>query len=311
MGQKLALGVSLFHKEVDYDSLNSMYDETYNGGTVSLTKSLNRSQTLSGGVSYTLEAVDVGINSGFTTNSTTNLVASSGGIYSSATTSGPNISTNIYDERGSRLINKFGLSLSYDTRRSVKDNDRGQHTELTVSAATPPGDTDFYKLELKTAWFFRGFRPGDILELDAQGGVADTYGGTPRLPIFERYFLGGLYSLRGYRYRQVGPSDQFGEPLGGDTYFFGGAEYSIPIVKIVRLAWFYDVGNVFADPYSFKLTEQQTHFYEDDVGMGLRIVLPVGGGMPLRLDYGVPITHDANTGSSGHVQIGVGYTRNF
>ena len=235
--------------------------------TLSLNKSLNKNQTLSGGVSYTPELVHVSINSGFTTNNTAGSVA--------------NISTNIYDEGARYFINKLGLNLSYDTRRSVQDNDRGQHTELTLSAATPPGDTDFYKLELKTAWYFRGFRPGDIFELDAQGGVADTYGGTARVPIFERYFLGGLYSLRGYRYRQVGPADQFGEPLGGDTYFFGGAEYSIPIVtKIIRLAWFYDMGNVFAGPYSFRRTEQQTRFYEDNVGMGLRIVLPIGGGMP-------------------------------
>ncbi|MGD1086287.1 MAG: BamA/TamA family outer membrane protein, partial [Verrucomicrobiota bacterium] len=312
MGKKLALGVSLFHREVDYDSLNNMYDETYNGGTLSLNKSLNKSQTLSGGISYTPENVRVSINSGFATNITTNLAGAPGGLYNAYQATGPNISTNIYNERGSYFINKFGLDLAYDTRRTVKDNDHGQHTDLTLSAATPPGDTDFYKLELKTGWFFRGLRPGDIIELDAQGGVADTYGGTPRIPIFERYFLGGLYSLRGYRYRQVGPADQFGEPLGGDTYFFGGGEYSIPIVKdFVRLAWFYDIGNVFANPYSFKLTEQQTHFYEDDAGMGLRIVLPIGGGMPLRLDYGIPITHDANTGSSGKVQFGVGYTRNF
>jgi outer membrane protein insertion porin family len=309
MGKRLALGVSLFHKEVDYDSLNSMYNETYDGGTVSLTKGL--SQFLSAGVSYTLEAAHVSINSGFTTNATTNLVATPGGLYQNAYSSSPNISTNIYDEHGTYLINKFGLNLAYDTRRSVKDNDRGQRTELLVGIATPPGDAEFYKLELRSAWFFRGFRPGDILELDARGGVVDTYSGTTHVPIFERWFLGGLYSLRGYRYRQIGPSDHFGEPLGGDTYFFGGAEYSIPIVKMIRLAWFYDMGNVFADPFSFKLTQAQRNFYSDDVGMGLRIVLPVGGGMPLRLDYGIPMTHDPNLGSSGRVQIGVGYTREF
>lgn len=311
LDQKLALSVSLFHREVDYDSLNSMYDETYDGGTIGLTKSLNKSQTLSGGISYTVEAVHLSINSGFTTNSSTNLVSAPGGLYNQANAAGPNISTNIYDEHGTSLINKFSLNLAYDTRRTQKDNDRGQHTELLADIATPPGDTDFYKLELKTIWYFRGFRPGDILELDARGGVADTYGGTARVPIFERWFLGGLYSLRGYQYRKVGPSDQFGEPLGGDTYWFGGAEYSIPITKIVRLAWFYDIGDVYSDPYSFRLSQQQTKFYNDDIGMGIRVVLPVGGGMPLRLDYGIPIIHDPNVGNSGRVQVGVGYTREF
>ena len=133
---------------------------------------------------------------------------------------------------------------------------------------------------------------------------------TAQVPIFERWFLGGLYNLRGYKYQSVGPEDQFGEPLGGDTYFYGTAEYSIPIIKMLRLAWFYDIGNVFTDPYSFRAGPGRG-FYTDDIGMGLRIVLPIGGGTPLRLDYGFPIQHDPNLGNSGRIQVGVGYTHDF
>ena len=212
-----------------------------------------------------------------------------------------NLSTNIYDERGSYFINKFGFTLDYDSRTDFRNPDRGQHTELLTQIATPPGDTDFYKIEMRSSWYFKGFAPGHILQLDGRSGVVDGYGGTDHIPIFERWFLGGLGSLRGYRYHQIGPQDSFGEPLGGDTYFFGDAEYSIPLVKIVRLAWFYDIGNVFADPYSFKLTQAQTHYYSDDYGIGLRIVLPIGGpqGVPLRIDYGIPLTHDSNLGQPG------------
>ena len=59
--------MDLFHREVDYDSLNSMYNETYDGGTISLTKPLG--PYFKGSVSYTLENVHVSMNSGFTTNS--------------------------------------------------------------------------------------------------------------------------------------------------------------------------------------------------------------------------------------------------
>ena len=184
---------------------------------------------------------------------------------------------------------------------------------MLAQIATPPGDTDFYKLELRSSWFFQGFLPAHYFQIDARTGVVDGYGSTQHIPIFERWFLGGLTSLRGYRYHQIGPADIYGEPLGGDTYFFGDAEYTIPIVKMISVAWFYDIGNVFANPYSFKLTQQQSHFYSDNVGIGLRIVLPILGpqGVPLRLDYGFPLTHDPNTGSTGRVQIGVGYTREF
>jgi outer membrane protein insertion porin family len=299
MGKRLILGVSLFHREEDYDSLNSLYNETFNGGTISLTKPLAR--YFKGSISYTPEDVQVSMNSGYHTNT----------LYDTTPNTPPNISTNIYDERGTFLINKFGFTLDYDSTVELRNPDHGVHAELLTQVATPPGDTDFYNVELRSSWFFKGFAPGHILQLDARGGVVDTYGGTQRVPIFERWFLGGMGSLRGYRYHQIGPQDVYGEPLGGDTYFFGDAEYSIPLAKIVRLAWFYDMGNVFANPYSFKLAQSQTHFYSDDIGVGLRIVLPIGGGTPLRLDYGIPITHDANVGSSGRVQIGIGYTRNF
>jgi outer membrane protein insertion porin family len=257
------------------------------------------------------------MNSGFHTNSTTSTVfttnASTGLVTSSNSVTGGNISTNIYDEHGTYFENKFGFTLDYDTRAQLRDPDRGQRSELIAQIATPPGDTDLYKLEMRSSWFFKGFTQGHILQLDARTGVVDTYGGTSRVPIFERWFLGGLGSLRGYRYHQIGPSDPYGEPLGGDTYFFGDAEYSIPLAKILRLVWFYDIGNVFAQPYSFKLTESQTHFYSDDVGIGLVIALPFGGpgGVPLRIDYGIPITHDANLGSAGRVQIGVNFLRGF
>jgi outer membrane protein insertion porin family len=288
-----------------------MYDESFDGGTVTLNKGIN--QFISGGLSYTLEAARVAINSGFTTNSTTTYVPAANGLTSTQSVTPPNISTNIYDEHGTDLINQFGLTLAYDSRKAIKDNDRGAHIQFEADAATPPGDADFYKLELKSSFYFRGFRQGDILEIDARGGVVAPYGDSSHIPIYERWFLGGLYSLRGFRYRQVGPQDEFGEPLGGDTYFFAGAEYSIPLAKIVRLAWFYDMGNVFANPYSFKLSNRQENFFEDDVGMGLRIVLPLGGGMPLRVDWAFPITYDSSidVGHTGRIQIGIGYTRDF
>jgi len=311
MGKKLALGVDLFHREVDYESLNQMYNETYDGATFSLTKLLRRG--LKGSVSYTPELVHLSINSGFYTNTVTNIVNGTN------TPIAQNISTNIYDEHGTYFENKFGFTLDYDTRSvssgsDYHNPDRGQHTEFLTQIATPPGDTDFYKVELRSDWFFKGPLPGHILQLDGRAGVVDSYGGTDRVPIFERWFLGGMRTLRGFRYNQIGPTDAYGEPLGGDTYFFGSAEYSIPTpLKILRLAWFYDIGNVFPNAYSFKLGDRQTHFYSDDVGVGFRIVLPFGGpqGVPLSVDYGLPFTHDSDVGSGGRIQIGIGFNRNF
>jgi outer membrane protein insertion porin family len=186
---------------------------------------------------------------------------------------------------------------------------RGQHTELLTEVAGGPlgGDTDFYKVEMRTAWFFKGFKPGHILELDGRTGVVQGFGDPNHVPISDRFFLGGLESLRGFRYRQVGPTDQFGEPLGGSTYWYGTAEYSIPVIERVRIAAFYDIGNVYSSPFSFSLEPGRVS-YSDNWGIGLRLDLPIG---PLRLDYGIPINHDPNVSGSGRFQFGVGYRHSF
>jgi len=301
LGKRLIFNVDLFDKDIYYASVNSMYDEFFAGGTVSLTKALGGfvgldPQVLTGTVSYTLEEAHVAIEPGFYTNAFEGTPQ--------------NISTNIYDTRGNYFVAQEGLSLAYDTRNNLTLPNHGQRTELSADVATEPGDTDFYKLGLKSSWYFKGFGNGHVLEIGGETGVVSAYGDSTQVPIFERYFLGGLYNLRGYKFHTVGPQDNFGEPLGGDTYFYGAAEYSIPIIKMIRLAWFYDMGNVFTDPYSFNPGPGRG-LITDDVGIGLRISLPIGGGVPLRLDYGIPIQHDSNVGSSGRVQIGVGYTHDF
>ena len=310
-GKRLTFNVDLFHRFNYYDSLNSQYTETFDGGTISLTKALGFGDRLRGTVSYTAEQVHVAINSGFTTNTATNYdVTAPNGLRQPQALIGPNISTNIFDERGSTFISKIGFSLAYDARNNYQQPTSGSQTVLNTEVATSPGDADFYKLELKTDWYFKGFFKGHVLEVGARGGVVSPYGSDDHVPIFERWFLGGLYNLRGFRYRQVGPMDEFGEPLGGDTYFYASAEYSIPIIKYLSVLFFYDIGNVYTDPWSFKAGAGRVS-YSDDYGLGLGILLPVQGGIPLRLYYGIPINHDPNLGSTGRVQIGFGYVHNF
>ncbi|MCD6052722.1 MAG: outer membrane protein assembly complex, YaeT protein, partial [Verrucomicrobia bacterium] len=101
----------------------------------------------------------------------------------------------------------------------------------------------------------------------------------------------------------------FGEPVGGETYWFGSAEYSIPIIDRLRMAFFYDAGMVYSSAFTYSQNSNyNTGFYNDNIGFGFRLNLPIG---PLRLDYGIPITSDPQNGSSGKFQFGVGYTRDF
>lgn len=293
LDRKLSLGVDLFHRELNYVSVNDIYEETHTGGTLSLTRALG-SDFLIGKVFYTLEYVDLNLEETL-------------------------VSPNIFAEEGSRLVSKIGTSLAYDTRNSALLPSRGQRSEILTELAGLGGDVSFYKLEARTAWYFPGFFDGHIIEVVARAGVVDAYGqgdgGRNKrysdVPIFDRWFLGGLYSLRGFKYRDVGPratgGPSIGEPLGGETYYFGSVEYTLPIVERLRFAVFYDIGNVFQNAYSFDRQARQATF-SDNWGVGIRLNLPIG---PLRLDYGIPIHHDDDVSGSGRFQFGVGYTREF
>jgi outer membrane protein insertion porin family len=152
--RKLQFGVDLYHR--DYGFLSDLYEETHTGGSLSLTRALG-SDFLIGRVAYTLESIDVKIDDSAHTNTITNVTATSTNIFP------PNISQDLYDEDGRRLVSKFGASIAYDTRNSNLLPTRGQRSELSgeIAGGVFGGDTDFYKMELKTAWYFPGFFSDD------------------------------------------------------------------------------------------------------------------------------------------------------
>lgn len=128
-----------------------------------------------------------------------------------------------------------------------------------------------------------------------------------RVPFFERYYLGGAYSLRGFRYRNVSPKETgingIGfEPIGGNSYYMVSAEYSIPVIDRVRVAAFYDMGNVYYNSYEYDFGT-----FSAAVGLGLRLNLPIG---PLRLDLGLPM-RKANDEKDQIFNFTVGYNRDF
>jgi outer membrane protein insertion porin family len=141
-------------------------------------------------------------------------------------------------------------------------------------------------------------------------GILDTYGFDEDINIYNRYFLGGLYNLRGYEFRTIGPYTADGQyPIGGRTLWFASAEYSVPIIERLRIAAFYDIGNVYPLAYSFQQQGPEYGPYTDDFGFGIRLNIPGMG--PLRLDYAIPLKHDPFVDGKGRFQFSVGYTRDY
>jgi len=276
LNRKLALGVDLFHSELNYYS--DLYDFTQTGVRLSLTKALPFN--LIGSVSYTLENI----------------------ILDNVSPDAPLV---IRLEDPHQLISKVGTSLAYDTRNNALEPTRGQRTEVLAELAGGPlgFDADFYKWEVRSSWFFPGFLEGHVWEFVGRVGVAEAYDDSVTVPLFDRYFLGGVNSLRGYKYRSIGPYAQ-DEPIGGNTFWFGSVDYTIPIIERLKFAIFYDIGNVYLRSYDFDFAN-----YADNWGVGIRLNIPRLG--PLRLDYGIPITHDDNVSGSGKFQFSVGFTRDY
>lgn len=289
-GRKLIYTQDLYHRQLNYQS--TLYDERHTGANTAFTRPLG-SEFLRGTLNYRIDY---------------------GGILGVD----PSASPAIKDEEGERLISELGLNFDYDRRRGGLLANHGFRTKFETGLAGGPfgGDADFYHLELKHAHYFPGFAEGHIIEIQGRIGVVDNYGRSDNVPLFERSFLGGAFNMRGFDYRDVGPKDITGEPLGGETSWFGSVEYSLPVIDRVRFAVFYDIGMVYQNAYSFdsKVYDRNGNFildtgpYNDDFGFGIRLNLPIG---PLVFDYGIPITSDQRNHSSGKFQFRAGYQRDF
>jgi outer membrane protein insertion porin family len=305
--RKLNLDVSFFYRELDYLSPNDLYRETLLGSRIGLKRALG-SDFLIGGVGYTIENVGILFNNNYTAPP----VVPPGMPIPPPPPGQDYVPNKLLEQAGYSVLSKFDTSLTYDTRGPGFLPEKGQTTTLVFELAGPfGGDMDFYKLELKSHWYFKGLFAGHVLEVLGGTGVAGAYGSSSDVPFYQAYYLGGLNNLRGYQYNNVSPREVgsgSNEPIGGDTYWFGSLEYSIPVVERLRFAIFYDAGNVMSQAYSYDINS-----YDSNWGMGIRLNLPIGGGSgtPLRLDYAIPLHHDKYNGDSGRFQFSVGFDRPF
>jgi outer membrane protein insertion porin family len=106
-------------------------------------------------------------------------------------------------------------------------------------------------------------------------------------PVFERFYAGGFQTIRGFAFRGVGPVVN-GAEVGGDFMFLNSIEYQIPIRANDQLyaVAFVDSGTVESDV--------SIRNYRVSAGVGLRIVVPMLGPVPIALDFGFPIIKAAD-----------------
>ncbi len=232
------------------------YDEDVTGGDIHLGKQL--SEYLSGDLTYRLDSIDIS-NLDDPTNSA------------------------LKDEVGTNFISSITPSLTFDSRDNIFDTHRGNlfSGSLEFAGGLLGGDKNYYKFFGRASHYFPMFRDS-TLEIRGRVGLAEPFGDSKTIPIYERFFAGGAYTIRGYEERKIGPIDPASkDPLGGASMLVGNLEYLYPLFGFLKVAAFYDVGNVWE-----KLGGIGSGGLKSSFGLGLRIKTPIG---PIMLDYGIPM----------------------
>jgi outer membrane protein insertion porin family len=233
------------------------YDETVTGGDLRLGKELT--EYLRGDLTYRFDRIEI---SNPTDNATDDLRR----------------------EVGVNNISSITPSLTYDSRDNVFDPTKGDILtgSLEWAGGVLGGSKDFWKFLGRASHFFPLPRQS-VLEFRGRVGMAKPYGDSDRVPIYERFFAGGAYTIRGYKERSIGPIDPNSkDPLGGEALLVGNIEYLYPLFSFLKLAAFYDIGNVWAKQADFG-----SGGLKSGVGFGVRIKTPIG---PIMLDYGIPMS---------------------
>ena len=255
LGRKLSLGVDFF--DTKQSNISDYYSQQRFGSAVTIGKPLNWFFFQRVNLRYSLERITIFDVS-------------------------PDATEMIQDQEGSRNVSTLKPSIVHDTRDNVFVPTCGNKTTLAARLSGGPlgFDTDVYGFEGETTSYFPTIFD-HVFSMRVWASVIQEYGDDKDVPLFDRLFLGGARNLRGFKYNYVGPY-QNGDPIGGKTAGLASLEYTIPVYpKLVRIAGFYDIGNVWLDAYDFNVLK-----YCSDIGIGLRIDVP---GFPIRLDYAWPL----------------------
>jgi outer membrane protein insertion porin family len=166
----------------------------------------------------------------------------------------------LINEGGKRTIGKISPSVVFDTVNSPIYPDQGVRYSAAFDLAGVGGDTQFVETRLESTWYHR-LLPRQSMAIHLQGQYIRPYGSTTNLPIFNKLFLGGEYSVRGFDLNTIGPRDPAtGAEIGGNKTLLFNGEYVVNVGGPVRLALFFDAGEVRDVGQPFGLYEPTTMF---------------------------------------------------
>jgi outer membrane protein insertion porin family len=203
-----------------------------------------------------------------------------------------NFGESIYwrEMEGQHTTSSITPSIRYDSRDKQFNPTEGTNASLSVEYAGLGGDVGFTKYVGDAGRYFPLFW-GTVGFLHAKAGYVDQHEGMI-LPPWQRFYLGGINSLRGYSWDEISPKDIFGNPIGGNKFVQGNVEYIFPLIKDIGLMGvvFYDTGYDYNDDQDVDLG----NLYHS-TGFGIRWYSPLG---PLRLEEGFALNPPPGGASS-------------
>lgn len=189
----------------------------------------------------------------------------------------------IKEQEGYLTTNSFSPSIVWNNLNNAVDPTSGNKSQLYIDLAGTflGGEAHFLKIGAESTQYFPLFLNGDItLMLHVEAGYIMPLRKGAKIPIDERFRLGGINSIRGFDYGKISPKDEDGYEYGGDKYYQGNVELYFPLKKDIKLKGlvFFDIGQVFSEkePF-FSVAPRKT------AGVGLRWFTPMG---PFRLEWG-------------------------
>jgi outer membrane protein insertion porin family len=185
------------------------------------------------------------------------------------------------DMEGRNLTSSVAFMIKRDSRDRAWNATRGSVNSLSFEYAGGllGGDVAFNRYIASSAWYFP-FIFDTVFFVHGKGGyIQERSDGT--LPVYQKFMLGGLNSVRGFDYGDISPKDpETGDRIGGTKMMYYNFEFRFPLLKEQGITGvvFFDAGNVFEDDENYTFRGIRT-----SAGTGIRWYSPLG---PLRLEYG-------------------------
>jgi len=247
MDRPLSLGVDAYNWERQY----SEYNRISKGGMVRLSHPLRWKYTRVFGM-YRFENVNLA-----------NLV--------------PNASQTLVEASQIHNTSAVSMVVRRDSRDSLFSPTQGSDNSISTELAGVGGQSAFIRYGAESGWYMP-IRWSIIGVIHARAGGMNklTWG---QMPAYEKFYLGGIDTIRGFKYAEISPRDpQTNERIGGNQFLQLNNEIRFPIYKKLGISGtlFFDAGNVYGPNYVGP-------FLRTSAGVGFRWFSPMG---PLRVEWG-------------------------